>query len=763
MQIKTKILLSFSLVVFLITTTIVIFSINKEKLILNKEIEQDGITFAKIIADHAKQAFLINNYVSLFNYIEFLKNRRNIEYISIKDTSGNTLVDTNIKYINRHLNIKNYIPKLKCNQYYISYSKNNDLYKIFVPVYVDNKLLGYVELGYSLRDLHKKFKYLEYNILIISLIGASLVIILSFILADYITNPINKLKKISEEITHGNFNVDINIESDDEIGQFAATFKTMLNQLKLNILNLTETKELLAQEKEKLAIILNSIADVIITINTKGEILFVNSRAEELIGKSIDELKGKSLKELIIFNSMLPSNTSLTDIALSVIKQKDIIKPPETYSFKDNNNIVHYFSVTCAPIISVYNKILGVVIVLTDITDRKRLEEEQLRSQKIESIAILAGGIAHDFNNILTGILGNISLAKLFADNNYKLIERLDAAEAASIQARELTQQLLIFSKGGAPVKSTTSIAKILEDTVRFSLHGSKVSYELDIDSDLWSADVDISQFNQVINNLIINANQAMPKGGTIYIKAQNTTIDSEKFPFLPSGRYIKIVIQDEGIGIPPEHMGRIFDPYFTTKSQGNGLGLAIVYSIIKRHDGHISVDSIVGKGTKFTIYLPAANKTIKANITDEQNNNTTNTYIKKNAKILIMDDEEIVLDVCEQMIKKLGHRVFTVKNGQELITTYKNAITTGEPFDIVIMDLTIRGGMGGIEAINVLKQIDKNIKAVASSGYSNDPIFAKYKQYGFCAFVTKPYKFEELKKVIDKLLTISAENEMIH
>ncbi len=762
MQIKTKIILSFSFIVLIITSCLVFFSIYKEKSILNDEIKQDSLTFAQIIADHATQAFIVNNYISLFNYIEFLKNRHNIKYISIKDIDGNTLIDTNIRHIKKHINLKNILINLRQKRYYIIYNNKYELYKVFVPIYINRRIVGYVELGYSLIQLHKKFKYLVYNILIISLVGATVVILFSCIISNYITKPINELKKISEEITKGNFDVNINIDSHDEIGEFAKTFKTMLYQLKATIINLTETKKLLLEEKEKLSIILNSIADMIITINTKGEILFVNSRAEELIGYSINQLKGKHITNISIFNNITTTNMSLIDIASKVINNKTVIKLPYTFNIKDYRNNLHYVNITCAPILSSSNKIIGVVIVITDITDRKRLEEEQLRSQKLESISILAGGIAHDFNNILTGILGNISLAKLFANNNYKLIERLDAAEAASIQARELTQQLLIFSKGGAPVKSTTSIANILKDTVRFSLHGSKVTYEFDIDTNLWPVDVDISQFNQVINNLIINANQAMPKGGKVIIKAKNTIIDSKNFPFLSPGKYIKIIIQDEGIGIPPEHIDRIFDPYFTTKSQGNGLGLAIVYSIIKRHDGHIEVDSILDKGTKFTIYLPATDKEIDSNQFIENNKNINNLLTKKDAKILIMDDEDMVLDVCKHMIRTMGYSVSTVKNGQELIDIYKKAITAGKPFDIVIMDLTIRGGMGGIEAIKFLKQIDKNIKAVASSGYSNDPIFVKYKEYGFCAFVTKPYKFEELKKVIDKLLTISLENEMI-
>ncbi len=765
MRLKTKILLSFTFIILIITTTLVVFSIDKEKIILNEEIKQDGITFAKIIADHARQAFIVNNYISLFNYIELLKNRRNIKYISIKDIKGNTLVDTNIKDIKKHINLKNILAKLTKRQYYITYNKNIDLYKIFVPVLLNDKILGYVELGYSLKNLHKRFKELEINMLIISLIGASIVILFSFIIANYITDPINQLKEVSEKITEGNFDVYIDIKTNDEIGQFAKTFKTMLNQLKLNIINLTETKKLLAEEKEKLTIILNSIADVIITIDINGEILFVNSRAEELIGYSINQLKGKHIADISIFNNMTINNITLVDIALKTIQHRNIIKYPHTFSIKDYKQNMHYVNVTCAPIMSTTGKLLGVVIVLTDVTDKKRLEEEQLRSQKIESIAILAGGIAHDFNNILTGILGNISLAKLFADNNYKLIERLDAAEAASIQARELTQQLLIFSKGGAPVKSTTSIANILKDTVKFSLHGSKVTYEFDIDSNLWNVDVDISQFNQVINNLIINANQAMPYGGKIYIEAKNTIITPKEFPFLSPGKYIKISIQDEGVGIPAEHINRIFDPYFTTKSQGNGLGLAIVYSIIKRHDGHIEVESVLGKGTKFTIYIPASNKHTNCEISSINNKDNYSSIIKpkKRAKILVMDDEDIVLDVCKQMIKNLGHYVYTVKDGQQLLNIYKKAIKTGEPFDLVIMDLTIRGGMGGIETIKILRKIDKHVKVIASSGYSNDPISARYQQYGFCAFITKPYKFDELKKVIDKLLTISVENEMIH
>jgi len=413
------------------------------------------------------------------------------------------------------------------------------------------------------------------------------------------------------------------------------------------------------------------------------------------------------------------------------------------------NARIGYLEIRAVPIVDEIGNVLMVAEHIRDITEKKKMEEEILKAQKLESVGVLAGGIAHDFNNLLTAIMGNISLAKMCAEPATKAFDRLADAEKACERATGLTQQLLTFSKGGAPVKKTASIVQIITDSAGFMLRGSNVKCEFSLQNNLWAADVDEGQMGQVINNLIINADQAMPDGGVISVTAENVTIaDSELLP-LPAGRYIRISIQDQGEGISPENMPKIFDPYFTTKERGSGLGLATVYSIIKSHQGHLDVESAEGVGTIFRLYLPASDKEIEP----EEKISPEMSSRGGSGRILVMDDEEIIREIAREVLTHLGYEVVVCGDGKSALALYREALSSGNRFDAVIMDLTIQGGMGGKETMKALLGIDPLVKGIVSSGYNNDPILAHFREYGFSGMVSKPYTVRELQKTLQELV----------
>ncbi len=380
------------------------------------------------------------------------------------------------------------------------------------------------------------------------------------------------------------------------------------------------------------------------------------------------------------------------------------------------------------------------------IIERERMEDELLRARKLESLGILAGGIAHDFNNLLTAILGNISLAKVYSKPEDKLTPRLETAERASLRARDLTQQLLTFSKGGMPVKKVLPIGGLIRESTGFALRGSNVRCEFRIPEDLWPVEADEGQISQVVHNLILNAQQAMPKGGIVRVSCENCTVVSKEDPGAGT-MFIRITIEDHGIGIPKEHLHNIFDPYFTTKQKGSGLGLATCYSIVKKHGGNITVESESGKGTRFHVYLPASGGQIAGRNHDDE------LPFMGSGRILVMDDEELVREVAGEMLNRSGYEVVGVPDGKDAITLFKEAKETGKAFDAIIMDLTVPGGMGGKEAIQKLLEVDPAVKVIVSSGYSNDPIMANYMEYGFAGVVAKPYMIRTLSREVHRVI----------
>ncbi len=434
---------------------------------------------------------------------------------------------------------------------------------------------------------------------------------------------------------------------------------------------------------------------------------------------------------------------------------------PVTRTFKDGQvhesitetpagDEIRNYRILSAPIKGEDGSIESVIEVTEDITDRLKMEKELLKAEKLESIGILAGGIAHDFNNILVAILGNISLAKLNLGPDSEVFGLLSKAENASERARDLTQQLLTFSRGGEPIKKIANVQKLLKETVSFSLHGASVIGEYNIEPELFRVEVDVGQFSQVVNNLIINAIQAMPRGGTIFVQAANTRVTHPSRLPLDKGDYVRISITDQGHGIPPEIMKKIFDPFFTTKANGNGLGLASCYSIIKKHGGHIDVESVPGKGTTFTLYLPATEKP------EEVISNEAAGLASGKGRILVIDDDEWVCKLASNILGKMGFEVSAASNGEEALDLFRQAREKAEPFDAAMIDLTIPGGIGGKDIIRALHDIDPELKAIVSSGYSNDPVMARYEDYGFCGRLAKPYRASDLSNVIGRIMKIA-------
>ena len=508
--------------------------------------------------------------------------------------------------------------------------------------------------------------------------------------------------------------------------------------------DITERKEAekaLVEREEKYRALMDNAGEGILLANVQGNLLEANKKMLESLGYSLEELVTLSFVQVHPSEEAQRIRATFQDVTVkgsaalsnTWILRQDGRKIPVDITF----GLVRYAGNT------------SVQAIFRDISERRKMEEERLLLSKLESLGLLAGGIAHDFNNILTAILGNISLARLEGVRTGEPEEfastRLAEAEKACERAQALASQLLAFAKGGLAIKKVTSLAELLKESANLSLSGSKARSKLVIPNDLWLVEVDEGQISQVFNNLLINADQAMPEGGTITVQAENVRVENE-LP-LPKGRYVKITVADQGIGIPSNYLGKIFDPYFTTKQKGSGLGLATVHSIIRNNAGYITLESQVGVGTTFYVYLPAAEGKTAS---DKE---SPATPILGQGRILIMDDDETVRDVLEMMLKKLGYEVHESANGEEAIKKYAIAQQGGQAYTAVIFDLTVPGEMGGMEALKQILASDPQVKAIVSSGYSDDPIMANYEEYGFKGVITKPYRITKLSKILNEVI----------
>jgi PAS domain S-box-containing protein len=512
------------------------------------------------------------------------------------------------------------------------------------------------------------------------------------------------------------------------------------------LLQARRAEQALADEKERLAVTLRSIGDGVITTDLTGTVLLINHAAEALTGWTLQEAVGRPLDAM--FRNVDPETREACDNSVAMLTRnpgKVVFNRSSVLMARDSTE--RPIEETAAPLRDAAGHTIGMVMVFRDITDALKVQEERAKAGRIASLGLLAGGIAHDFNNILMNIMGNLSMARV-STSGRGASRALDEAQRACLRARQLTWQLLTFSRGSVPHKRTLSIPQILKESADLALRGSNVTCVFDIAPDLWPVPADEEQLSQVINNMVVNAQQAMPHGGAIEIRAENIIEPGQRWEHalrVEPGRYIRVSFADRGIGIPEQNLGRIFDPYFSTKQKGSGLGLATSYSIVKNHGGYVSVASKLGQGTTLTVNLPAA--------TGEVAVESIASVPAGASRILVMDDEASVRGLTVRMLKALGHTVEVVENGTAAVEQYAQALKTGQPFDAILLDLIVPCGLGGREALELISEIDPAVKAIMVSGYAQNSETTEFQEYGFKAVIAKPFTLEELKRTLHEVI----------
>jgi PAS domain S-box-containing protein len=509
-------------------------------------------------------------------------------------------------------------------------------------------------------------------------------------------------------------------------------------------------------EKERLSVTLRSLADAVVTTDDQGRIILCNESASVLTGVSVAFATGRPFAE--VFRIMdRATGEPAPSAATEALARNAVVESEGHLSLVAPHGAERLVSTRSAPIHDPQGVVLGTVVVVRDVTEREKLSEELVRTSKLQSIGSLAGGLAHDFNNMLTAVLGNLSLLRHRRQLPPEALPFVQEAERGASRAQELTRYLLTFAEGGAPIKEVVQVETLVRETSAFVLRGSNVDCEFQIAEDLWELRADPNQLAQVISNLVLNAVEATPNGGSILVRAENTTAPLHTATRLPAGDYLSINVQDFGAGIAPENLSRIFDPFFTTKAQARGLGLAAAYSIIQRHGGHIAVESARGAGTTVTFHLPAVRRaTSPPQFTKPAAEvpfaAPSAARGDRKQRVLVMDDEEAIRLLVEAALDTLDYEVVTTADGDAFLAAHAEASAAGRPFDLAILDLTIPGGMGGKEAIRRLRERDPVIRTIVSSGYSNDPVMGRYTEHGFNAVLPKPYVVNDLIRVVQQV-----------
>ena len=502
-------------------------------------------------------------------------------------------------------------------------------------------------------------------------------------------------------------------------------------------------EEALAAEKNRLDVTLRSITDGVVTTDAAGLVVLMNPSAQRLCGWVEDEAVGQPIATVLPVIDEL-SRLPRANLVMRVLASGTADQEISSVLLVSPDGDLRYINNSASPIRGPDGSVDGAVFVFRDVTEHRRMEELTLHAEKLDSLGVLAGGIAHDFNNLLGGIFGYLTLAKSSVADNPVVLDYLNKAGSVFHRAKALTQQLMTFSKGGVPLRKTGRLAPIVRGSATYVLTGSNIDCDFSFSDDLDLCDFDGQQISQVFTNLILNAKQAMPLGGRILISAHNTVLKRGEVPFLPLGNYLKVSVADHGEGIPRHLFKKIFDPFFTTRKENQGLGLPTAQSIIHKHGGEIEVHSEPGKGTTIAVFLPSSTSEVAFKAAEEVPRPRSDP-----GTILVMDDEPFMREIIREMLKSIGYGVVEAGSGEAALSL----CSQGQELQAAILDLTVKGGMSGKDTLTAIRSVLPDLPVFASSGFSEDPIMADPKHYGFTAGLGKPFQQEELARLMSRYL----------
>jgi PAS domain S-box-containing protein len=608
--------------------------------------------------------------------------------------------------------------------------------------------LGMLHVGMSEAALKEPQAQVRKNLFAITMLVSLLGLVVLLFMIRLITKPLADLAGAVEDVGQERLDVKL-ITSDDEIGQLARAFNRMAADLQVNQARRQALERAKGESEALYRSLLDNINLGISLISKDFEVIYANAAQGRLLKRPPEKIVGlKCYREFENREAVCPHCPG----ALAMLSGHS---EEAEGGGKNGDGEYRQVLIRAFPVRNELQEITGFIEIVTDISDQKGMEEALQRIKSIETIGQLAGGLAHDFNNLLTAIIGNIELAGIGIDPEQDTAARLAAAGKACEQARRLTNQLLTFAKGGLPVKKLAYLPAILDEACHFSLSGSSLRYILDASDNLWPVEIDSGQMSQVIHNLLNNAREAMAANptGKIFVVAENVELEADTKLPLPPGPYVKVAIVDEGQGISPEILGQIFNPYFTTKGmgaqKGTGLGLTICHSIIHKHGGLVTVDSNEMRGATFTIYLPAADRE-RARLSRAFGIAENSGPARPAAlRVLVLEDEEEVGHIATSFLATLRHHGVVATTGSQAIRMFQEAEASEQPFDLLILDLTIRGGMGGEEVLRKIREIAPAIPAIVSSGYTEDPIMTDCRQHDFQAALPKPFSQATLRAAI--------------